>query len=39
MTTYSELQKQIATLQEKAEKQRIAELESVINDTKMGVDK
>jgi DNA-binding protein H-NS len=34
MTTYSELQKQIATLQEKAEKQRIAELESVINDIK-----
>ena len=34
MTTYSELQKQILALQEKAEKQRIAELESVINDIK-----
>jgi len=34
MTTYSELQKQISALQEKAEKLRIAELESVINDIK-----
>ena len=34
MTTYLELQKQISTLQEKAEKLRIAELESVINDIK-----
>ena len=34
MTTYSEIQKQISTLQEKAEKIRLAELESVINDIK-----
>ena len=37
MTTYSELQKQISILQEKAEKQRIAELESVINDIKLKI--
>ena len=34
MTTYSDIQKQISTLQEKAEKLRVSELESVINDIK-----